>query len=86
MFQTYLNNKVQTVRHNDVSPVWLALRVGGCWSRAGTRERKEEKKLNHHQLAGRAGSRTMTFNRRKPKQIFYKIAERTKSVTASSRR
>lgn len=65
-------------------------RAKGGWgvleARGDTTERKEKKNLNHHQRAGGAGSRTMTFNRRKPKQIFYKIAESRKSVTSVSRR
>lgn len=29
--------------------------------------------INHHRRAGGEGSRTMTFNSRKPKHLFYKI-------------
>lgn len=83
-FFSVLNAKrphlVLTIGQNDVSVIQLAPEG------AGKRERKKGKNTNHHRRAGYVGSRTMTFNRRKTKQIFYKLASEPKSMTVVPRR
>ncbi|KAI9530516.1 hypothetical protein NQZ68_000006 [Dissostichus eleginoides] len=56
--------------------------VGGARGRDGGRRKKKTTSTIIN--AGVAGSRTLTFNRRKPKQIFYKISKRPKSVSSVS--